>query len=87
LTAVLDGGATTATPDVERSDEAHTVNATNALNLVPTAMLAGATETFPQAACEMTATMLAEAALMPVRAICFMLRRTPPGNEDLYTAD
>lgn len=67
-----------ATPDVERSDEAHAVNAPNALNLALEAMLARATETFPQAAREMTATMLAEAALMLVRATGFMLRRTPP---------
>ncbi|MGB6030295.1 MAG: hypothetical protein WBG22_11115 [Rhodanobacter sp.] len=78
MTAVLDGGATTATPDVEQSDEAHAVNAPNALNLVPAAMLAGATETFPQAARETTATMPVEAALMLVRATCFMLRRTSP---------
>ena len=74
---MLDGGATTATPDVERSDETNAVNATNALNLALTAMLAGATKTFPQAARETVATTLAEAALMLVRAICPMLRRTP----------
>ena len=78
MTAVLDDGATTTTPDIERSDEAHAVNAPNALNLALAAMLAGAAETFPQAARETVATMLAEAALMPVRATCFMLRRTPP---------
>jgi hypothetical protein len=77
LTAVLDGGATTATPDVERSDEAHAVNAPSALNLVLAAVPAGATETFPQVARETVATALAEAALMLVRAICSMLRRTP----------
>jgi hypothetical protein len=44
LTAVLDGGATTATPDVEQSDEAHAVNAPNALNLALAAILAGAKE-------------------------------------------
>ena len=75
---MLDGGATTATPDVERSDEAHAVNAPNALNLALAAKLAGATETFPQAARETMATALTEAALMLVRATCFMLRRTPP---------
>jgi hypothetical protein len=76
---VLDGGATTATPDVERSDEAHAVNAPNALNLALAATLTGGTtETFPQAARETTATTLAEAALMLVRVTCFMLRRTPP---------
>ena len=74
---MLDGGATTATPDVERSDEAHAANATDALNLALAAMLAGATETSPQAARETVATVLAEAALMLVRAICPMLRRTP----------
>ena len=73
---MLDGGATTATPDVERSDKAHAVNAPNALSLALEAMLAGATETSPQAARETVATALAEAALMLVRAICFMLRRT-----------
>lgn len=78
LTAVLDGGATTAEPDVERSDKAHAANATDALNLGLAAMLIGATETFPQAARETVATVLAEAALMLVRAICFMLRRTSP---------
>jgi hypothetical protein len=78
LTAVLDGGATTATPDVERSDEAHAVNAPNTLNLALAAMLAGTAETFPQAARETIAAMLAEAALMLVRATCPMLRRTPP---------
>jgi hypothetical protein len=78
LTAVLDGCAITATPDVERSDEARAVNATNALNLPLAAMVAGATETFPQAARETIATMLAEAALTLVCATCFMLRRTPP---------
>ena len=68
-----------ATPDVERSDEAHAVNATDALNLALAAMLAGATETSPQAACETVVTALAEAALMLVCAICFMLlRRTSP---------
>jgi hypothetical protein len=69
LTAVLDGGATTATPDVERSGEAHALNATDALNLTLAAMLAGATETPPQTARETVATTLAEAALMLVRAI------------------
>jgi hypothetical protein len=59
LTAVLDGGATAAAPDVERSHEARAVNAPNALNLA-------------------LATMLAKAALMLVRAIFPMLRRTPP---------
>lgn len=78
MTTVLDGGATTATPDVERSDEARAVNATNALNLALAAMLAGATETFPQGARETIATALAEAALVLVCAICSMLRRTPP---------
>jgi len=74
LTAVLDGGATTATPDVERSDEAHAVNATNALNLALAAIRAGVPETFPQVARETMATTLAEAALMLVRAICPILR-------------
>jgi hypothetical protein len=78
LTAVLDGGATTATPDVKRSDEAHAVNIPNALNLALAARLAGATETFPKAARETIATTLAEAALMLARATCFMLRRAPP---------
>ena len=78
MTAVLDGGATTATPDVERSDEAHAANATDALNVALAAMLAGAAETFPQAARETVATALAEAALMLVCAICPMLRRTLP---------
>jgi hypothetical protein len=78
LTAVLDGGATTATPDVERSNEAHAANATDALNLALAATLTGATETSRQAARETVATALAEAALMLVRAICFMLRRTSP---------
>ena len=75
---MLDGGAATATPDVERSNEARAANATDALNLALAAMLAGATETFPQAVCETVATALAEAALMLVRAICPMFRRTPP---------
>ena len=75
---MLDGGATTAAPDVERSDEAHAANATDALNLALAAMLTGATETSPQAARETVATALAEAALMLEHAICFMLRRTPP---------
>ena len=70
---MLDGSATTTTPDIERSDEAHAVNAPNALNLALAAMLTGATETFPQAARETIATMLAEAALMLVCATCFML--------------
>ena len=75
---MLDGGATAAAPDIERSHEARAVNAPNALNLALATMLAGATETFPQAACETMATMLAKAALMLVRAIFPMLRRTPP---------
>jgi len=78
LTAVLDGGATTATPDVERSDEGRAANATDALNLALAAMFAGAIETFPQAVRETVATTLAEAVLMLVRATCSMLRRTPP---------
>jgi len=84
---VLDGGATTATPDVERSDEAHAVNATNALNLALAAIRPGAPETFSQVVGETMATTLAEAALMLVRAICPMLRRTSPENEDRCTAD
>jgi hypothetical protein len=78
LTAVLDGGATTATPDGERSEEAHAVNATNALNLVLAEELAGATGTFPQAARKTLAMTPTEAALMLVRAICSMARRTTP---------
>ncbi|MGA0588564.1 hypothetical protein ACO2Q2_15765 [Dyella sp. KRB-257] len=78
MTAVLDGGATTATPDVKRSDDAHAANAKDGLNLTLAAMLAGATETSPQAARETVATVLAEAALMLVRAISSMLRGTPP---------
>jgi hypothetical protein len=74
LTAVLDGGATTATPDVERSDDAHAVNAPN-VALVATHT--GTTEKLPQAAGETTATTRAEAALMLVHATCFMLRRPP----------
>ncbi|MGA0588853.1 hypothetical protein ACO2Q2_17290 [Dyella sp. KRB-257] len=87
MTAVLDGGATTATPDVKRSDDAHAANATDGLNLALAAMLAGATETFPQAARETVATALAEAALMLARAISSMLRRTPPENNGCCTAD
>jgi len=57
------------------------------LNVVLAAMLAGATETFPRAARETVAAALAEAALMLVCAICPMLRRTPPENDDRCTAD
>ncbi|MGA0588866.1 hypothetical protein ACO2Q2_17355 [Dyella sp. KRB-257] len=78
MTAVLDGGATTATPDVKRSDDAHAANATDALSLALAAMLAGAAEASPQAAPETVATALAEAALMLAREISSILRRTPP---------
>lgn len=78
MTAVLDSGATTATPDFERSDETRAVNATHASDPTLAAMLAGATKTSPQVARKAIATAPAEAAPVPVRAICPMLRPTPP---------
>ena len=54
------------------------MNLANATNLMPAARLAEAQTTLPQAGRATTAPMLAEAALVLVRAMRCMMRRATP---------
>src|SRR6185437_3012766 len=62
----------------ERNDETDALNVADARNLVLATQLAEAPKVLPQAVRATTAPTLAEAALMLVRAMRCMLRRTTP---------
>ncbi len=75
---MLDGGATMATPGVERSNDARAVSAAYAVDLALATPLTEATRVLRHVTRATLTPMLAEAALVLVCALCPMLRQSTP---------